>query len=178
MAFSVFIAKVIPEVLLLLRHFVSRPTFLTIELSPDCTSQMLFLHNMETLGVMYYLKGMVRCRNRHFTVALQTEKGWIYIDDLCMSVRCFSSLQELLYNYCDGWFFAIFQKSECLDINLHYTANQISRDFSRNPIVCESVSKEACSINELKEEQNAKSFKKRDTVGFNNYMTVMSNTVE
>lgn len=153
-----------------LRHFVSLPTFLMIELSPDCTSQMFFPHNMETLGVLYCLKGMVRCRNRHFTVALKTDKGWIYIDDLCVSVRCFSPLQELLYNYCDGWFFAIFQKSECLDINLHDTANQISSGFSRNPIVCESVSKEACSINELKVEQKAKSFKKGDTVGFNNYM--------
>ena len=52
-----------------LRHFVCLPTFLMIELSPDCITQMFFPHVKETLGVSYCLKGIVRCLNRHFTVA-------------------------------------------------------------------------------------------------------------
>ena len=51
-----------------LRHFVCLPTFLMIELSPDFITQMFFPHDMETLGVLYCLKGIVRCLNRHFTV--------------------------------------------------------------------------------------------------------------
>ena len=92
----------------LLRHFVSLPTVLMIELSSDCITQMFFPHKMETLGVSYCLKGMVRCVSRYFTVALKSERGWIYFDDLCVSVICFSSLQELLYNYSDGCFFLPF----------------------------------------------------------------------
>ena len=59
-------------------------------------------------------------------VALKSGSGWIYIDDLCVSVRRFLSFQEVLYSYPDGCFFAIFQKSESVDINLHESANQVS----------------------------------------------------
>ena len=78
-----------------LRHFVCLPTFLMIELSPDFITQMFFPHDMETLGVSYCFKGIVRCLNIHFTVALTCESGWIYIDDLCVSVRRFLSFQEV-----------------------------------------------------------------------------------
>ena len=81
---------------------------------------------METLGVSYCLNGTVRCLNRHFTVALKSESGWIYVDDLCVSARRFLSFQEVLYSHLDGCFFAIFQKSESVDINLHESANQVS----------------------------------------------------
>ena len=101
---------------------------------------------------------------------MKTERGWIYIDDLCVSVKCFSFLQEVLYSYPDGWFFAVFQKSECLDINLHETANRTSSGFSINPTVRESVSKEGCSMNELEVERKGTSYRKGGIVGFNNYM--------
>ena len=47
-------------------------TFLMIELSPYCITQMFFPHDMETLGVLYCLKGIVRCLNRHFTAVSYT----------------------------------------------------------------------------------------------------------
>ena len=154
----------------LLRHFVSLPTFLMIELSSDCITRMFFPNNMEPLGVSYCLKGMVRCVKIHFTDALKSERGWIYIDDLCVSVRCFLSLQELLYSYSDGWFFAMFQKSECLDVSLHKTANQTLDGLTINQFACASVSKERCSVNEVNVEQKSTGCKKGYKVGFNNYI--------
>ena len=68
------------------------------ELSPDYITHMFFPHDMETSVVSYCLKGIVRCWNRHFTVALKSDSGWIYIDDLCVSVRRFLFFQEVLYS--------------------------------------------------------------------------------
>lgn len=113
---------------------------------------------------------MVRSASSHFDVALKIERCWIYIDDLCVSVRCFSSLQELLYSYSDGWFFAIFQKSESLDISLCKTANQTPSDLTINQFACASVSKEGSSMNEVKVEQKSTGCTKRYKVGVNNYM--------
>ena len=99
------------------------------------------------------------------------EVGSIAIySDLCVSVRCFSSLQELLYSYSGGWFFAIFQKSECLDVSLHKTANQTLDGLTINQFACASVSKEGCSVNEVNVEQKSTGCRKGYKVGFNNYI--------
>jgi len=68
---------------------------------------------MDVLGEGYELKGMVHCISHHFTIAVNNHSEWIYIDDLCVSVRRFSSIQDLLNSYPNGWFFAIFGKSLC-----------------------------------------------------------------
>ena len=56
---------------------------------------------------------MARCISPHFTIAVNNYSEWIYIDDLCVSVRRFSSVQDLLNSYPNGCFFAIFGKSLC-----------------------------------------------------------------
>ena len=66
---------------------------------------------MDVLGEGYVLKGMVRSLNHHFTVAITDNTHWVYIDDMCVSVKSYSSLQNLLHNHCNGWFFAIFEKT-------------------------------------------------------------------
>ena len=59
---------------------------------------------MDVLGEDYELKGMVRCISHHFTIAVNNYSEWIYIDDLCVSVRRFSSVQDLLNSYPNGCF--------------------------------------------------------------------------
>ena len=83
---------------------------------------------------------------------------------------CFLSFQEVLYSYPDGWFFAIFQKSESVDINLHEFANQTCNSFTINPVVCKSVSKDSCSTKEVKLDQKVTNYKKDNRVRCNNYM--------
>ena len=95
---------------------------------------MFFPHDMETLGVSYYLKGIVRCLNIRMAV----------------------------------FFFAISQKSESVDINLHESANQTCNSFTINPVVCKSVSKDSCSTKEVKLDQKVTSYKKDNRVKCNN----------
>ena len=52
---------------------------------------------------------LVRCISHHFTVALKSDTSWVYIDDMCISVRSYSSFQGLLHDHFNGWFFAIFE---------------------------------------------------------------------
>ena len=54
---------------------------------------------------------MVRCASHHFTKAINNHTEWICIDDLCVSVRSFTSIQDLYNNYPKGWFVALFKKS-------------------------------------------------------------------
>ena len=90
---------------------------------------------------------------------------------MCVSVGRFLSFQEVLYScYPDGWFFAIFQKSESVDINLHESANQTCNSFTINPVVCKSVLKDSCGTKEVKLDQKVTSYKKDDRVKCNNYM--------
>ena len=42
---------------------------------------------MDVLGQNYTLEGLARCTSRHFTVAIKAETQWVYIDDLCVSVK-------------------------------------------------------------------------------------------
>ena len=92
----------------LLQHFVTMPTFLTIELSSNYINCVVFPSTMEVLGCWYSLKSLVRCCNHHFTVAINSGAYWIYIDDLCISVRIFPSVGDLLRAFPGGWFFCYF----------------------------------------------------------------------
>ena len=78
---------------------------------------------MDVLGQTYELKGMVHCVSHHFTIAIKTDTEWIYIDDMCVSVRSFTSIQDLLNSYPNGWFFATFEKSSCTVIGNDIQAN-------------------------------------------------------
>lgn len=86
----------------MLQHFVTLPTFFTVELSSNRIDQIVFPVTMNLVGQNYVLKGMVRCLSHHFTVAItdNTKSCWVYIDDMCVSVRnytCFSVLESCVY---------------------------------------------------------------------------------
>ena len=93
-----------------LQHFVTMPKFLTIEISSNCINCVVFPSTMEVLGCWYSLKSLVPCCNHHFTVAINSGTYWMYIDDLCISVRKFPSVGDLLHAFPGGWFFGIFEK--------------------------------------------------------------------
>ena len=59
----------------------------------------------------YKLKGMVRSYNKHFTCAVFVQGKWTYIDDLCRSVKEFTSLASLTKQLKQGWFFLIYELS-------------------------------------------------------------------
>lgn len=50
-------------------------------------------------GKSYVLKGMVQCLSRHFTVAVKDDSLWVYIDDMCSSVRKHTSCHHLLHGH-------------------------------------------------------------------------------
>ena len=95
----------------MLQHFVLLPTFLTLELSSNCIDRLIFPVTIDVLGQNYTLVGLVRCSSHHFTVAIKADSQWVYIDDMCVSVKTYTSFQDLLHNHSSGWFFAIFRKS-------------------------------------------------------------------
>ena len=39
------------------------------------------------LGQNYVLKGMVQCLSHHITVAIKDGTPWVYVDDMCDSVK-------------------------------------------------------------------------------------------
>ena len=101
----------------MLQHFVTLPRFLSVELSSNYINQIFFPSTMDVLGQNYVLKGMVRCISSHFTVAIKDDTRWIYVDDMCVSVRIYASFQHLLSSHSNGWFFAIYEKSLIRDNN-------------------------------------------------------------
>lgn len=101
----------------MVQHFVILPKFLSIELCHNIIDQVCFPLTMDVLGQNYVLKGMVRCLNHHFTVAIKDDSLWVYIDDMCSSVRNYTSCHDLLHSHPKGWFFAIFEKSSITSNN-------------------------------------------------------------
>ena len=113
----------------MLQHFVILPRFLTMELSSNYINQIFFPLTMDVLGQNYVLKGMVRCLSSHFTVAIKDDARWIYVDDMCVSVRIYTSFQHLLSSHSNGWFFAIYEKSLIRDNN----------GIQKNAVACKTV---------------------------------------
>lgn len=113
----------------MLQHFITLPTFLTVELSSNYINQIYFPLTLDVLGQNYLLKGMVRCISYHFTVAIKDDTGWIYVDDMCVSVRIYTSLQHVLSSHSNGWFFAIYEKSLIRDNN----------DIQKDSVACETL---------------------------------------
>ena len=93
----------------MLQHFVLPPTFLSLELSSDCIDRLMFPLTMDVLGQNYTLQGLVRCTSHHFAVAIKAHTQWVYIDDMCVSVKGYTSFQDFLHYHSSGWFFAIFR---------------------------------------------------------------------
>ena len=105
-----------------LQHFVTLPTFSTIELSSNCIDQITFPLTMDILENYYSLKAVVR-----FTIAINKGTHWLYFDDICRSIQQFATLQNLLIAYVNGWYFAVYEKSAIPFIdtsNTHAAENQ------------------------------------------------------
>ena len=113
----------------MLQHFITLPRFLTVELSSNYINQIFFPLTMDVLGQNYVLKGMVRCISSHFTVAIKDDARWMYVDDMCVSVRIYASFQHLLSSHSNGWFFATYEKSSIRDNN----------GIQKNPVACKTV---------------------------------------
>ena len=65
---------------------------------------------MDMLGQNYVLKGMVQCVSHHITVAIKDGTPWRYVDDMCDSVKNYTSCQDLFHSNPKAWLFAIFEK--------------------------------------------------------------------
>jgi len=83
---------------------------------------------VDVLRQNYTLKGFVRSTSHHVTVAIKGDTQWVYIDDMCVSVKTYTSFQDLFHNHFSGWVFAIFRKSPQLElatiIHTNFAASQ------------------------------------------------------
>ena len=86
------------------------PIILLVELSDNCIGQLVFPLTVDMLGRNYVLKGMVQYVSHHFTVALKDGTPWVYVDDMCDSVKNYTSCLDFFHSNHEGWFFAIFEK--------------------------------------------------------------------
>ena len=53
---------------------------------------------MDMLGQNYVLKGMVQCVSHHITVAIKDGTPWVYVDDMCDSVKNYTSCQDFFHS--------------------------------------------------------------------------------
>ena len=67
-----------------------------------------FFENVSIFSARYHLKGIVRCKNQHFSCALRNNNCWILIDDLCDMIQIFETVQHLYEANQGGWFFAVY----------------------------------------------------------------------
>lgn len=60
---------------------------------------------MDVLHQNYILKGLVRRKSHHFTVAIKAATQWVYIDDMhvCVSQNVYL-ISRYLHNHFSGWF--------------------------------------------------------------------------
>lgn len=71
---------------------------------------------MDMLGQNYVLKGMVQCVSHHFTVAIKNGTHWVCVDDMCDSVRNYTSCQNLLHSNPKGCFFLQYLRSLLFEV--------------------------------------------------------------
>ena len=84
---------------------LSPAEILFVEFASDAVDNLLFYKEIDNLSLPYQLKGLIRCKNHHFTYATMDGNDWLYFDDLCGTVMLFHSLDELLIKFPTGWFF-------------------------------------------------------------------------
>ena len=66
-------------------------------------------------------------------MAKKYDSLWVYVDDMCSSVRNYSSCQDLWQSHPKGCFFAIFEKSVISindDIQAHLRTSETARQNS------------------------------------------------
>ena len=131
----------------MLQHVVTFPTFLSVELSPNYINKIFFPLTMNVLGEYYVLKGMVRCISHHFTVALKDDTSWVYIDDMCVAVRSYTSFEALLHEHFDGWFFGIFEKSSVgVNNNNENNNNCDNYNIQKKSVRCETLQQDCNTL--------------------------------
>ena len=91
---------------------VSPSKILLVEFSSNCIDSLVFHNEINILGFQYHLKGLVRCHQHHFTCTLSCSTDWIFIDDLCDSIRHFRHSTEIYQEYNNEWFFAAYALQE------------------------------------------------------------------
>ncbi len=113
--------------------------FVFIEFSLDIVKDAGLPQEIELQKASYSLKGLVRCYQKHFTCAVCIEEKWIYFDDMCNSVREFSSLKQLQQQYPLGWFFIILQlNNDTSDVNCIYLQNSSNQSCLNETQACAS----------------------------------------
>ena len=50
------------------------------------------------------------CKSSHITVAIKDGTPWVYVDDMCDSVKNYTSCQDFFHSNPKAWLFAIFEK--------------------------------------------------------------------
>ena len=81
-----------------------------------------FFENVSIFSARYHLKGIVRCKNRHFPCALRNNNCWILIDDLYDPIQIFETVQHLYEANHGGWFFTVYTLEN--DNQKHYQFNK------------------------------------------------------
>ena len=112
-----------------LQQFIMPPNFLLVELPDNCIGQLVFPLTVDMFGQNYVLKGMVQCGSHHFTVAIKDGIPWVYVDDMCDSVKNYTSCQDFFHSYPEGWFFAIFEKSKDMHLQLKVLLSFVTVTF-------------------------------------------------
>ena len=93
-------------------YFVNPAHILFVEMD-ESVRESVFIHEIILIrGMKYKLKGVVRNTGAHFSTGVQTEYGWVYLDDLIKNVEFFTSFANLKEIKHGGWFFCCYVK-EC-----------------------------------------------------------------
>ena len=76
-------------------YFVVPAKFLFVEFEPTICNQLKVHETIVLNGIVYKLKGVIRNSGAHFSIAIESENAWIYIDDLKRSVNIYPTFQNL-----------------------------------------------------------------------------------
>ena len=73
-----------------------------VEFASDAINTLKFHQEVEIAGFPYYLKGLVRCNNKHFTFAINSQLGRVYVDDLCDNMIYLPTSNDVYLHYPGG----------------------------------------------------------------------------
>ena len=79
-----------------------------VEFASDAINTLKFHQEVEIAGFPYYLKGLVRCNNKRFTCAINSQLGWVYVVDLCDNMIYLPTSNDVYLHYPSGWVFAVY----------------------------------------------------------------------
>lgn len=84
-------------------------------------------------------------------MAIKADTQWVYIDDMCVSVKTYTLFQDLLHDQFSGWFFAIFRKSSVRvgNDNTHKFCSQSNSDTNWDDFPVSTLPRDARSIENI-----------------------------